>query len=127
MITLQTYFEATGIENESQLVSLEPHDWPMDVIKEEPNNCKALIVPVMISLKNLTSYIRIVMEQGCYVRKSSTFKELHFFVLKQQRRDEANLKRSLIMVSSASSKIPDFVVPRLNDYTEGQEYLKSIE
>ena len=123
---LQSYFEVAGIENDYQLTSLDPHDWPTDVIKDNPDY-KALTVPVMSSLKKLTSYIKVVMDNGHYIRKSSTFRELQTFVEKQQRQDEETLKRSMTLVSSAPSKIPDFVVPRLNEYTEGQEYLKSIE
>ena len=99
----------------------------MDVIKVNPDAYKALTLPVMSSLKRITLCMGIVMKQGYYVRKSSSFSELHSFVVQQQRKDEVNLKRSMTMVSSAPSKIPVFVVPHLNDYTEGQEYLKSIE
>ena len=126
MTALQSYFEVAGIDNDYQLTSLDPHDWPTDVIKDN-TDYKALTVPVMSSLKKLTSYIKVVMDNGHYIRKSSTFRELQTFVEKQQRQDEETLKRSMTLVSSAPSKIPDFVVPRLNEYTEGQEYLKSIE
>ena len=49
---LQRYFEEAGIENESRLSSMDPHDWPTDDIKEN-SDYRLLTAPVMSTLKRL--------------------------------------------------------------------------
>ena len=76
---LQIYFEEAGIENESQLTSMDPSDWPLDVIKENKDDYRPLTIPVMSILKKVASYMRLVMHKNLYVRKTSTFEELQSF------------------------------------------------
>ena len=126
MTALQRYFEEAGIENESQLSSMDPQDWPTDDMKEN-SDYRPLTIPVMSILKKVASYMRLVMHKNLYVRKTSTFEELQLFAEKLQWNDEVSRKSSMSLVGTASLKIPDFIVPRLNENDGEQEYLKSIE
>ena len=128
MTALQVYFDEAGIENESQLTSMDPSDWPLDVIKEKKDELKPLTKPVMSTLKKVASYMGLVMRKQLYVRRTSTFKELESFAEKLQWNDEVLKSNNMSVVGTAPSKIPDFVVPQLNENDKDeQEYLKKIE